>query len=129
MKENNELTFILTAGILVLVVFTAVIIYNLMPQNAESNSYYVKVNEEMSAKIEALEIKNSILNIVTSGDALKYCVKSTRSTPTNNSICWKNISNNEASISIYEYKKHYIWIMDEKGQISSPMSISTYKDN
>ena len=39
MKENNELTFILTAGILVLVVFTAVIIYNLMPQNAESNSY------------------------------------------------------------------------------------------
>ena len=106
MKENNELTFILTAGILVLVVFTAVIIYNLMPQNAESNSYYVKVNEEMSAKIEALEIKNSILNIVTSGDALKYCVKLTRSTPTNNSICWKNISNNEASISIYEYKKY-----------------------
>lgn len=129
MKENNELTFILTAGILVLVVFTAVIIYNLMPQNAESNSYYVKVNEEMSAKIEALEIKNSVLNIVTSGDALKYCVKSTRSTPTNNSICWKNISNNESSISIYEYKKYYIWIMDEKGQISSPMSINTYKDN
>lgn len=128
MKENNELTFILTAGILVLVVFIAVIIYNLMPQNAESNSYYVKVNEEMSAKIEALEIKNSKLNIVTSGDALKYCVKSTRSTPAKNSICWKNISNNEASISIYKYKKYYIWIMDEKGQISSPMSINTNKD-
>lgn len=128
MKENNELTFILTTGILVLVVFTAVIIYNLMPQNAESNSYYVKVNEEMSAKIEALEIKNSKLNIVTSGDALKYCVKSTRSTPANNSICWKNISDNKASISIYKYKKYYIWIMDEKGQISSPMSINTNKD-
>lgn len=129
MKENNELTFILTAGIFILVIFTSVIIYNLMPQNTESNSYYVKVNEEMSAKVEALEIKNSKLNITTSGDAIKYCVKSTKSTPSKNSICWKNISDNKASISIYEYKKYYIWIMDTKEQISSPMSLDTKKVN
>lgn len=124
MKDNNELTFIITAGILVATIFTSVLIYNLMPKNSESNSYYVKVNEEMSAKIESLEIKNSRLNITTSGDALKYCVKSTKSTPLENSICWKNIENNKASISIYEYKKYYIWIMDTKGQISSPMSLN-----
>lgn len=124
MKDNNELTFIITAGILIVTIFTSVLIYNLMPKNSESNSYYVKVNEEMSAKIESLEIKNSRLNITTSGDALKYCVKSTKSTPLENSICWKNIANNKASISIYEYKKYYIWIMDAKGQISSPMSLN-----
>ena len=127
-KENNELIFIITAGILVTVIFTSVLIYNLMPKNTESNSYFVKVNEEMSAKIESLEINNSKLNIATSGDALKYCVKSTKSTPSKNSICWKNIANNKALISIYEYKKYYIWIMDTKGQISSPMSLNTKKE-
>lgn len=129
MKENNELTFIITAGVLVAVIFTSVLIYNLIPQNIESNSYYVKVNEEMSAKIESLEINNSKLNITTSGDAIKYCVKSTKSTPITSSICWKKISNNKASISIYEYKNYYIWLMDTKEQISSPMSLNTKKNN
>lgn len=129
MKENNELTFIITAGVLVLVVFTSVLVYNLIPKNAESNSYYVKVNEEMSAKIESLEINNSKLNIVTSGDAIKYCAKSTRSTPSEKSICWKDILDNKASISIYEYKRYYIWIMDTKGQISSPMSLNIKSEN
>ena len=128
MKEKNQLTFIITAGILIVVVFASVAIYNLMPANIESNSYYVKVNENMSAKIEALEISNGKLNITTSGDAIKYCVKSTRTTPTSNSICWKDIKNDNASISIFEYKKYYIWIMDTKGQISSPMSINTNKE-
>ena len=82
----------------------------------------------MSANIEALEISNGKLNITTSGDAIKYCVKSTRTTPTSNSICWKDIKNDNASISIFEYKKYYIWIMDTKGQISSPMSINTNKE-
>lgn len=127
MKENNELTFILTAGVFILVIFTSVIIYNLIPRNIESNSYYVKVNEEMSAKVEAIEIKNSKLNITTSGDSIKYCVKSTKSTPSKNSMCWKIISDNKASISIYEYKKYYVWIMDTKEQISSPMSLDTKK--
>lgn len=129
MKENNELTFILTAGVFISVIFTSVIIYNLIPRNIESNSYYVKVNEEMSAKVEAIEIENSKLSITTSGDAVKYCVKSTKSTPSKNSICWKSISDNKATISIYEYKKYYIWIMDTKEQISSPMSLDTKKVN
>jgi len=129
MNEDNKLTFIITAGVLVLVIFVAIIIYNLMPANIESNSYYVKVNEEMSAKIEGMEFKDNRLNITTSGDAIAYCVKSTRSTPTNNSICWKNIYNNSASISIYQHKKYYVWIKDTKNQISIPMSINTYKEN
>ena len=127
-KNNNNMTsFIIVAGILVVVVFAGVLAVNLLP-NYESNSHYVKVEDEMGAKIEALDIKGSKLNITTSGDAYEYCVKSTRSTPESNNICWKKITNNTASISIYKYKKYYVWIKDTNGNISSPMSINT-KDN
>ena len=125
MKKNNSTSFIIFAGILVVCVFAYVVIYNIMPSNNESNSYYVKVGDEMSAKVEALDIDGNTLNITTSGDALEYCVKSTKSTPEVNNICWKKVENNTASISIYKYKKYYIWIKDTNGNISSPMSINT----
>ena len=125
MKNNNSTSFIVFAGVIVLCVFTVVAAINLLPRNNESNSYYVKVGDEMSAKIEALDIKNNKLNITTSGDATEYCVKSTKSTPDSNNICWKKIENNTASISIYQYKKYYIWIKDPNNKISSPMSINT----
>ena len=82
----------------------------------------------MSAKVEALDIKGGTLNITTSGDAVEYCVKLTKSTPELNNICWKKIENNTAALSIYRYKKYYVWIKDTNGSISSPMSINT-KDN
>lgn len=124
-KNNNNMTsFIIVAGVIVLVVFATVLAINLLP-NYESNSYYVKVEDEMSAKVEALDIDNNKLNITTSGDAVEYCVKSTRTTPESNNICWKKIENNTASISIYKYKKYYVWIKDTSGNISSPMSINT----
>jgi hypothetical protein len=122
--NNKMTTFIIVTGILVLSVFTVVLGMNLMPNN-ESDSYYVKVGEEMSAKIEALDIKNNKLNITTSGDAIEYCVKSTKSTPEANNICWKKINNNTASIAVYKDKKYYIWIKDTNNKISSPMSINT----
>lgn len=125
MKNNNSTSFIVFAGVIVLCVFTVVAAINLLPRNNESNSYYVKVGDEMSAKIEALDIKNNKLNITTSGDATEYCVKSTKSTPDSNNICWKKIANNTASISIYQYKKYYIWIKDTNNKVSSPMSINT----
>ena len=120
MKKNNSTSFIVFAGIFVLCVFAFVAAYNLLPNNRESNSYY--------AKVEALDIKGGTLNITTSGDAVEYCVKSTKSTPELNNICWKKIENNTASLSIYRYKKYYVWIKDTNGSISSPMSINT-KDN
>lgn len=128
MEKNNKTTsFIIVAGIIVVTIFACVLGINLSP-NYESNSYYVKVGDEMSAKIEALNIDNDKLTITTSGDAIEYCVKSTRSTPDANNICWKKINNNTASISIYKYKKYYVWIKDEKGNVSIPMSINTRKN-
>ena len=129
MKNNNQTTFILLSGILILGIFTYVSIKNILPKNDESDSYYVKVEEEMSAKIESLNIENNKLKIVTSGDALEYCVKSTKSRPSENAICWKEIKNNNATISIYQNKKYYVWIKDTNGYISLPMSINTNDEN
>lgn len=125
MKDNNYTSFIVLSGLIILCVFIMVAVINLLPRNNESNSYYVKVEDEMSAKVEALDIKNNRLNITTSGDTVEYCVKSTRSTPDSASICWKKIENNTASISVYHNKKYYVWIKDTNGNISSPMSINT----
>ena len=125
MKKNNSTSFIIIAGIFVLCVFVFVIAYNLLPNNRESNSYYVKVGDEMSAKVEALDIKENKLNIETSGGATQYCVKTTKTTPESNNICWKKIIDNKATISIYKHKKYYIWIKDANGNISNPMSINS----
>lgn len=125
MKKNNSTSFIVFAGIFVLCVFAFVTAYNLLPNNRESNSYYVKVEDEMSAKVEAIDIKGGTLNITTSGDAVEYCVKSTKTTPEPNNLCWKKVENNTASLSIYRHKKYYVWIKDTYGSISSPMSINT----
>ena len=124
MKNNSKTTFIIVAGIVVLVVFATVLSINLLP-NYESNSYFVNVGDEMSAKIEAVNIDNGKLIITTSGDPIEYCVKSTRTAPTDNALCWNKVENNTASISIYKYKKYYVWIKDTSGNISSPMSINT----
>lgn len=125
MENNNSTSFIILAGVIILCVFTLVAINSLLPRNNESNSYYVKVSDEMTAKIETLNVKKNKLFITTSGNATEYCVKSTKSTPNNNNICWKKIENNSASSSIYQYKKYYIWIKDSDNKISSPMSINT----
>lgn len=126
--KNNVSSIIIVLGVLILGVFTGVAVYNFIPKNSESNSYYVKVEDDMSAKIEGLEVNKGILNIDVSGDAKEYCVKSTRSTPSLNALCWQKIENNKASISVYQYKKYYIWIKDVNDKISTPMSINT-KEN
>ena len=103
MKNNNFTSFIVFFGVIVLCIFSVVVVINLLPRNNESNSYYVKVGDEMSAKVEALDIKDNRLVITTSGDALEYCVKSTKTTPDVNNICWRKIEDNTASISIYKF--------------------------
>ena len=128
MKSNKNTSFIIIAGALVLGVFIYVAAYNMIPKNRESNSYYVKVGETMSAKIDAIEIEDNTLTITTLGDAKEYCVKSTRTTPENNNLCWKNIENNTANIQIYSYKQYFIWIKDTNGNISSPMRIAANKE-
>ncbi|MBD9115365.1 hypothetical protein EGP95_06290 [bacterium] len=125
MKNNNSTTFIVVSSIFVLCVFAFVVAYNILPNNKESNSYYVKVGDDMSAKIETVEIHDGKLYITTSGDPIEYCVKSTKSKPDSKNLCWNKIENNIASISIYRYKKYYIWIKDDKGNISNYLTVNS----
>ena len=129
MKSNNRATFIIFSGIFIICVFTLVVAYNLFPNNKESNSYYVKVGDDMSAKIESVKIENNKLFITTSGDPVEYCVKSTKSMPDDKNICWKKIENNVASISVYRNKKYYIWIKDESGNISNYLTVNSNDKN
>ena len=125
MKNNNSTTFIIVSGIFVLCVFAFVVAYNILPNNKESNSYYVKVGDDMSAKIETVEIHDGKLYITTSGDPIEYCVKSTRTAPTDNALCWKKVENNTASVSVFKYKKYYVWIKDEVGNISNYLTVNS----
>lgn len=124
MKNNNQPTFIIVSGIVVLIVFVSVLIINMLP-GQESNSYYVKVGDDMSAKIESVNIINHKLILQTSGNPIEYCVKSTKTVPENNSVCWKEIINNSASISVFPYKKYYVWIKDSENNISNYVSVNT----
>lgn len=124
MKKNRSTSFIIVAGIFVLIVFAVILGINLLP-NYESNSYFVKVGDEMSAKIESVNIVDDNLIITTSGDPIEYCVKSTRTAPTDNALCWNKVENNAASISVFNHKKYYVWIKDESGNISNYLTVNS----
>lgn len=116
--KNNTNAFIIVASLFVLAVFTSTIAKNLLPSSS-NNQYYAKPNEEMTAQIDTVSKENGKIIIKTKGNPIEYCLKTTKSTPSNNSICWNKIENNKATSSFFEYKKYYIWIKDEEGRVSS----------
>ena len=121
MKNNNS-TFIVVGGILILSVFSFVIAKNILP-NSDSNQYYARPNEGMTAKIEGVTKENGKLVITTTGDPTEYCLKTTKSVPSVNSICWSKIENNRVESSYFEYKKYYVWIKDSDNRISGRTTI------
>ena len=125
-NDTNSSTFIIIAGLFVLFVFTTVTAINLMPY--ESNSYFAKDDKDMTAKIEEITIKEDKLFIKTSGNSVEYCVKTTRSRPNSNALCWNDLNDNEASTSIIKNKKYYVWIKDSDGMISNYKSINVNED-
>lgn len=123
MKNNNGTVFIIIAGLFILVVFGSVLSINLKP-NYESNSYLASGNDEVNVVIENLSIIGDKLIIETSGDGKEFCVKSTRTIPDLNNICWKKLENNIGEVAIYKYKKYYVWVKDKSNNISRTMSIN-----
>ena len=61
MKNNNS-TFIVLGGILVLSVFSFIVAKNILP-DSDNNHYYAKPNENMTAKIESITKENNKLII------------------------------------------------------------------
>lgn len=124
MKKDKPL-FIKIFGIILLVIFTFVAAYNIVPRDDSSNSFFVKVDDNISGKIESIMIENNKLLIETSGDITHYCLKSTKSKPDVNAICFKEIINGKAEIPVMNYKTYYVWIKDNQNNISNYIEVNS----
>ena len=123
-------------GTLIVVVFFFVLALNIMPSNSNNNnlstnsvisndistSTNINTNETNGAKIISLSMENDKLKIVLDDGVSEYCIKTTKTKPTMNSICFKRVDTNIVYTSIYKYKKYYIWTKDYNGNISNYIS-------
>jgi hypothetical protein len=122
-KENNNVSAIMAIlGALILIIFVVIMMDNVNHDNA-SGSYYMQEKENMKATINSVKVEKNDLIIGTINDATSFCVKTTKSTPDVNSLCWKKILNNTGTMKIYNNKMYYIWIKDSNNNISNPTVI------
>lgn len=127
-------------GTLIVVIFFFVLILNIMPSNSNSNnnlstnsvisndistSTNINTNETNGAKIISLSMENDKLKIVLDDGVNEYCIKTTKTKPSVNSICFKRVDTNIVYASIYKYKKYYIWTKDYNGNISNYISVDS----
>ena len=126
--NNNKTYFIITAGVVVLIIFTGVVYFNMIPSK-ESASYYVSIQDDLSDKIESFDITGNELNIVTKIDNIEYCVKTTKSTPDDKNLCWNKIKDNKGTMKIMLHRTYYVWIKDEGGNISDYLTINSDTDS
>ena len=123
-------------GTLIVVVFFFVLILNILPDtgNSSNNSVIsddintstnINTNETNGAKIISLSMENDKLKIVLDDGVSEYCIKTTKTKPTMNSICFKRVDTNIVYTSIYKYKKYYIWTKDYNGKISNYTSVDS----
>lgn len=122
MKSNSS-TFIITTGVFVLAVFSFIVAKNILPNN-DNDKYYSKPTEEMTARIDKIEKNNDKIVITTIGAPIAYCMKTTKSIPDNNALCWNKIENNRVEVPYFKYKKYYVWIKDDEGRISERIVIN-----
>ena len=115
--KNNSSTFIAVSGVIILSIFSFIIAKNILPGN-DNDKFYAKPNEDMIARIDKIEKENDKLIITTIGNPTEYCLKTTKSIPENNSLCWNKIENNIVEVPYFKYKKYYVWIKDTEGRIS-----------
>ena len=119
-------------GTLIVVVFFFVLILNILPDTSNSSNNSVisnditenntAINKDNGAKIISLSMENDKLKIVLDDGVSEYCIKTTKTRPNSNSICFKRVDNNIVYTSIYKYKKYYIWTKDYTGNISNYIS-------
>ena len=104
--KNNSSTFIVLGGVFILIVFSFIAAKNIIPDD-NNNQYYAKPNEDMTAKVDSVIKENGKLVITTFGNSTEYCLKTTKSVPSVDSLCWSKIDNNKVVTSYFEYKKYY----------------------
>lgn len=120
MSENKKTSYIIILGIFILGVFTYVAVLNIFNDNISTNPFFSKTETNSNTKIDKLEIINNKLVITTSEDTQNVCIKTTKTEPNPNSVCWIKVENNQVTTSIYNYKTYYIWLKDSNNNISEP---------
>lgn len=120
MKNNNAI--IITLGVFIISIFSIVIAKNLLPES--TTKYYSKPDEIANVKIEEITKEKDMIKIKISGEPAEYCIKTTKSTPSNNSICYNKITNNYIEAPGFSYKKYYIWIKDKNNKVTERIVIS-----
>ncbi len=118
MNNTKTTSYILILGIIILGTFTYVITLNIFENNSSTNPLFSKTDEEVDAQIESTEVIDNKLVITTTGDAKELCIKTTKSKPQENALCWIKVENNIVTTSTYSYKTYYIWIKDSNNKIS-----------
>ena len=124
MKKNNLTTFIVITGFIILVLFIYIAVVNLNG-NEESIFYSSKTESNMEAKPEYVDIVNNQLIIKTTGGKAYYCIKTTKSEPSVNSLCFNELENNFASVYVLPYKTYYVWIKDSNNVLSEPIKVNS----
>lgn len=114
--KNKLSVQIIIFGVVVLSIFTYVVTINLINNNS-SDIYYAK-DKKIDGKIDNYYVNDNRLIVKTSGNIKSICIKTTRSVPEKNSICWNDVTNDTYSITVYDYKTYYIWIRDINGNVS-----------
>lgn len=107
---------ILVIGILFFSIAVYVINNNYSNMQANSTGY---VNED----VRNISYENNKLRIDVSSNIDKYCIKTTKTKPEKNNICFNKITNT-AYASIYEYKKYYLWLLDKNDVVSDYIEIN-----
>ena len=118
MKDTKTTSYILILGMIVLGIFTYVAVSNIFGDNISSNQFFSKTNKEVDAYIDNTQIIDDKLLITTGGDARELCIKTTKTKPSVNALCWTSVENNTVSLSVYNYKTYYIWLKDSNNKIS-----------
>ena len=123
MKQNKITSQIIIFGVVIICIFTYVATINLIDNNS-SNKYYAK-DKKIDGRIDNYYINDNKLVVEISGNIKDICIKTTRSIPDTNSICWNNVNDGRYSISIYDYKTYYIWIRDINGNVSESVKYNS----
>ena len=122
MKKKNK-RIVIVVSLIILLVFTYVSYINIAntspEEDLDSSKYIIDINDK-TARIESLKHEDGKLKIDVE-NTKAICVKSTKSIPSINSICWKKITNNKFSTSVYEFKMYYIWLLDSNNNIKEPV--------
>ncbi len=106
-KQSN--TLLIIVGAVILGIFISISMINLSGMDEyELSTDYIK----------GLDYADGKLYITTINNIESVCVKETKSEPKLNSLCWIDLENSKASISIYEYRTYHIWTKDVNGTIT-----------